>query len=167
MSAGRRGAHRGLSRRDCSGERTLSPTPFVLLGQPSPFDSNRASSGRHTAWAHCHVPNGRTEDHTESIERQIVGLAPEFRACILSRSVSTPKDLESWNSCAQLIMAGRTDLHYRPNTFAQTCLLALGFPCSRAADHTSRSSELTRQHDGLRTRFVRKWRPGPIPNTSY
>ncbi|MGA8621808.1 MAG: FAD-dependent oxidoreductase, partial [Candidatus Sulfotelmatobacter sp.] len=24
--------------------------------------------------------------------------APEFRDCILSRSVSTPKDLESWNS---------------------------------------------------------------------
>jgi phytoene dehydrogenase-like protein len=39
-----------------------------------------------------------TEDYTESIERQIVRFAPEFRDCILSRSVSTPKDLESWNS---------------------------------------------------------------------
>lgn len=80
-------------------ERTLSPNkPFVLLGQPSLFDSSRASSGRHTAWAYCHVPNGSTEDYTESIERQIVRFAPEFRDCILSRSVSTPKDLESWNS---------------------------------------------------------------------
>jgi phytoene dehydrogenase-like protein len=80
-------------------ERTLSPDkPFVLLGQPSLFDSSRASSGRHTAWAYCHVPNGSTEDYTESIERQIVRFAPEFRDCILSRSVSTPKDLESWNS---------------------------------------------------------------------
>ena len=80
-------------------ERTLSPNkPFVLLGQPSLFDSSRASSGRHTAWAYCHVPNGSTEDYTEAIERQIVRFAPEFRDCILSRSVSTPKDLESWNS---------------------------------------------------------------------
>jgi len=68
------------------------------FGQPSLFDSSRASSGRHTAWAYCHVPNGSTEDYTESIERQIVRFAPEFRDCILSRSVSTTKDLESWNS---------------------------------------------------------------------
>ena len=80
-------------------ERTLSPNkPFVLLGQPSLFDSSRAPAGRHTAWAYCHVPNGSTEDYTESIERQIVRFAPAFRDCILSRSVSTPKDLESWNS---------------------------------------------------------------------
>ena len=31
-----------------------------------------------------------TEDYTESIERQIVRFAPEFRDCILSRSVSAP-----------------------------------------------------------------------------
>jgi phytoene dehydrogenase-like protein len=70
-------------------ERTLSTNkPFVLLGQPSLFDSSRASSSRHTAWAYCHVPNGSAEDYTESIERQIVRFAPEFRDCILSRSVS-------------------------------------------------------------------------------
>jgi phytoene dehydrogenase-like protein len=80
-------------------ERTLSTNkPFVLLGQPSLFDSSRAPSCRHAAWAYCHVPNGSTEDYTESIERQIVRFAPEFRDCILSRSVSAPKDLESWNS---------------------------------------------------------------------
>jgi phytoene dehydrogenase-like protein len=79
-------------------ERTLSPDkPFVLLGQPSLFDSSRAPSGHHTAWAYCHVPNGSTEDYTESIERQIERFAPGFHDCILSRSVSTPKDLESWN----------------------------------------------------------------------
>ena len=79
-------------------ERTLSPNkPFVLLGQPSLFDSSRAPAGRHTAWAYCHVPNGSTEDYVESIERQIVRYAPGFRDCILSRSVSSPKALESWN----------------------------------------------------------------------
>jgi phytoene dehydrogenase-like protein len=79
-------------------ERTLSPNkPFVLLGQPSLFDSSRAPAGQHTAWAYCHVPNGSTEDYVESIERQIVRYAPGFRDCILSRSVSSPKALESWN----------------------------------------------------------------------
>ncbi len=67
-------------------------------GQPSLFDLSRAPSDRHTAWAYSHFPNGSTEDYTESIERQIVRFAPEFRDCILSRSVATPKDLESWNS---------------------------------------------------------------------
>jgi phytoene dehydrogenase-like protein len=38
-----------------------------------------------------------TEDYVESIERQIVRYAPGFRDCILSRSVSSPKALESWN----------------------------------------------------------------------
>jgi phytoene dehydrogenase-like protein len=79
-------------------ERTLSPNkPFVLLGQPSLFDSSRAPASQHTAWAYCHVPNGSTEDYVESIERQIVRYAPGFRDCILSRSVSSPKALESWN----------------------------------------------------------------------
>jgi phytoene dehydrogenase-like protein len=60
-------------------ERTLSPNkPFVLLGQPSLFDSSRAPAGQHTAWAYCHVPNGSTEDYLESIERQIVRYAPGF-----------------------------------------------------------------------------------------
>lgn len=79
-------------------ERTLSPIkPFVLLGQPSLFDSSRAPAGQHTAWAYCHVPHGSIEDYVESIERQIVRYAPAFRDCILSRSVSSPKVLESWN----------------------------------------------------------------------
>ena len=79
-------------------ERTLSPdNPFVLLGQPSLFDPTRARPGQHTAWAYCHVPNGSTEDYRESIERQISRFAPEFHDCILSRSVSTPRILESWN----------------------------------------------------------------------
>ena len=32
-------------------------------------------------------------------------------------------------------MARRKHLHSKPNTFAQTCLLAQTIPCSRAADH--------------------------------
>lgn len=79
-------------------ERTLtSDQPFVLLGQPSLFDSGRAPAGKHTAWAYCHVPNGSTKDYTEPIERQICRFAPEFRDCILARSVTSPAGLERWN----------------------------------------------------------------------
>jgi phytoene dehydrogenase-like protein len=79
-------------------ERTFtSDRPFVLLGQPSLFDSSRAPRGRHTAWAYCHVPNGSTKDYTESIERQIARFAPGFRDCIVARSISSPATLERWN----------------------------------------------------------------------
>ena len=74
-----------------------SARPFVLLGQPSLFDSSRAPVGQHTAWAYCHVPNGSERDYTESIERQIVRFAPDFRDCILARTISPPAALERWN----------------------------------------------------------------------
>jgi phytoene dehydrogenase-like protein len=79
-------------------ERTFtSDRPFVLFGQPSLFDPSRAPVGQHTAWAYCHVPNGSPKDYTESIERQIARFAPDFRDCILARSISSPVALERWN----------------------------------------------------------------------
>lgn len=75
----------------------VTDRPFVLLGQPSLFDSSRAPVGQHTAWAYCHVPNGSSKDYTEAIERQIARFAPEFRDCILARSISPPAALERWN----------------------------------------------------------------------
>jgi phytoene dehydrogenase-like protein len=79
-------------------ERTFtSDRPFVLLGQPSLFDPSRAPIGQHTAWAYCHVPNGSAKDYTDSIERQITRFAPDFRDCILARSISSPAALERWN----------------------------------------------------------------------
>jgi phytoene dehydrogenase-like protein len=71
--------------------------PFVLLAQPSLFDSSRAPADSHTAWAYCHVPNGYTEDMTEHVEAQIERFAPGFRDCILARSVLTPRDFERHN----------------------------------------------------------------------
>ena len=75
----------------------MSDRPFVILVQPSLFDPTRAPAGKHTAWAYCHVPNGSTQDHLEAIEAQITRFAPEFRDCILARSVSSPAVLERWN----------------------------------------------------------------------
>jgi phytoene dehydrogenase-like protein len=86
--------------------------PFVLLSQPSLFDSSRAPLGRHTAWAYCHVPNGSSLDMTSRIEAQVERFAPGFRDLILARSVRTPADLERDNAnlVGGDIAGGSTDL---------------------------------------------------------
>lgn len=72
--------------------------PFVLLAQPSVFDSSRAPAGKHTAWAYCHVPNASTVDMLQKLENQIERFAPGFRDCILARRVFSPADLESMDA---------------------------------------------------------------------
>lgn len=72
--------------------------PFVLLAQPSLFDSTRAPDGKHTLWGYCHVPNGWTGSALSQIEAQIERFAPGFRECVLARSVHGPGDMQCWNS---------------------------------------------------------------------
>jgi phytoene dehydrogenase-like protein len=72
--------------------------PFVLLAQPSLFDSSRAPTGKHTAWAYCHVPNGSNINMLERVENQIERFAPGFRDCVLARRVFSPADLESMDA---------------------------------------------------------------------
>ena len=72
--------------------------PFVLLAQTSLFDPSRAPSGRHTAWAYCHVPNGSKYDMTARIEAQVERFAPGFRDRILARHVMAPADFEAYNA---------------------------------------------------------------------
>jgi phytoene dehydrogenase-like protein len=74
-----------------------SERPFVLLAQPTLFDSTRAPAGKHIAWAYCHVPNASSFDMTERIENQIERFAPGFRSRILKRSVMTASSLELHN----------------------------------------------------------------------
>ena len=76
----------------------LAERPFVLLAQPSLFDSSRAPAGKHTAWAYCHVPNGSRVDMLQKLESQIERFAPGFRECILARRVFSPADLESMDA---------------------------------------------------------------------
>jgi phytoene dehydrogenase-like protein len=71
--------------------------PFVLVVQPSRFDSTRAPEGRHTAWAYCHVPNSSSFDMTERLENQIERFAPGFRDCILARHIMNCEKLEERN----------------------------------------------------------------------
>jgi phytoene dehydrogenase-like protein len=73
-------------------------SPFVLLAQPSLFDSSRAPASKHTAWAYCHVPNGSKVDMLKKLEDQIERFAPGFRECILARRVFSPADLESMDA---------------------------------------------------------------------
>ncbi len=72
--------------------------PFVLLAQPSLFDSLRAPEGKHTAWAYCHVRNGSNMDMLGKLEDQIERFAPGFRECVLARRGFSPADLESMDA---------------------------------------------------------------------
>ena len=71
--------------------------PFVLVAQPSLFDSSRAPEGKHVAWAYCHVPNSSTADMTEPIISQIERFAPGFRECILAMHTRDAVQLEAYN----------------------------------------------------------------------
>lgn len=72
--------------------------PFLLLAQPSLFDSTRAPTGKHTAWTYCHVPNGSTADMSGAIESQIERFAPGFRERILARRAMPPAEVERHNA---------------------------------------------------------------------
>ena len=71
--------------------------PYILLVQQSLFDASRAPSGKHTAWAYCHVPNGSTVDMTNFIEDQIERFAPGFRDLVIARSIRNTSDLQAYN----------------------------------------------------------------------
>jgi phytoene dehydrogenase-like protein len=75
-----------------------SSRPYVLLTQPSLFDSMRAPAGKHTAWGYCHVPNGFQGDMTQAIEDQVERFAPGFRDCIAARFIMRPAELEQHNA---------------------------------------------------------------------
>ncbi|WP_159472720.1 NAD(P)/FAD-dependent oxidoreductase [Dyadobacter sp. 3J3] len=74
-----------------------SQKPYVLLSQPSVFDTTRAPAGKHTAWAYCHVPNGSKEDMTQAIENQVERFAPGFKDLIIARSTMNTEQMEAYN----------------------------------------------------------------------
>ena len=71
--------------------------PYVLLSQPSSFDSSRAPAGRHILWTYCHVPAGSTVDMTEAVTAQIERFAPGFRDVVVRSQATTAADLERYN----------------------------------------------------------------------
>ena len=96
--------HIGNTMRDIAkGERETwqgkhTEKPFVLLAQQSLFDTSRAPSGRQTAWAYCHVPNGSTKNMTAIIEQQIERFAPGLRDCILAKHEMNNEAIQDYNA---------------------------------------------------------------------
>jgi phytoene dehydrogenase-like protein len=86
--------------------------PYVLLVQPTLFDPSRAPTGRHTAYAYCHVPPGCQVDMLERVETQVERFAPGFRQRVLARAIMSPADLERHNAnlVGGDIGAGATDV---------------------------------------------------------
>ena len=72
--------------------------PFVLLAQPSLFDSSRAPEGQHTLWGYCHVPHGSTSNMAVKIENQIERFAPGFKDLVVGRNLMPPSELEKHNA---------------------------------------------------------------------
>jgi phytoene dehydrogenase-like protein len=88
-----------IARSECAARHgQIAEQPFVLVAQPSLFDSTRAPEGKHVAWMYCHVPNASTVDMTGRIEAQMERFAPGFRDCVLERTVSPPAVLEQMNA---------------------------------------------------------------------
>lgn len=79
-------------------EGRLSPSPYIILAQPSLFDPSRAPTGGHTAWAYCHVPHGSAADVSALIEDKIERYAPGFKEVILAKSVLTAAAMEQYNA---------------------------------------------------------------------
>jgi phytoene dehydrogenase-like protein len=72
--------------------------PFVLVAQPTVFDTTRAPEGKHTAWAYCHVPHNSSVDMTNAIEQQVERFAPGFRDRILARHTFNAQQMEVYNN---------------------------------------------------------------------
>lgn len=71
--------------------------PYVLVAQPSRFDSSRAPDGRHTLWTYCHVPAGSTRDMTGAVTAQLERFAPGFRDLVLESHTVTAAGLAEYN----------------------------------------------------------------------
>jgi len=82
----------------CAWRGAHAEKPFVLLAQPSLFDSSRAPSGGHVLWGYCHAPHASSFNMAERIEAQIERFAPGFRDLIIGRSIMPPAELEKHNA---------------------------------------------------------------------
>ena len=76
----------------------IAEKPFVLVAQPSLFDSTRAPEGKHVAWMYCHVPRASTVDMTSRIEAQVERFAPGFKDCVLAHRTWSPAALEAMDA---------------------------------------------------------------------
>ncbi|HEX9227416.1 MAG TPA: NAD(P)/FAD-dependent oxidoreductase, partial [Arthrobacter sp.] len=71
--------------------------PYVLVSQPSRFDTGRAPGGRHVLWTYCHVPSGSGVDMAGAVIAQLERFAPGFRDLIINHHVTTAAGLADYN----------------------------------------------------------------------
>lgn len=76
----------------------MPSSPYVLVSQPSLFDSSRAPAGQHVLWTYTHVPRGSGEDRTEAVIRQIERFAPGFRDVIVNSVATTGAQMPLHNA---------------------------------------------------------------------
>ncbi|HTV16465.1 MAG TPA: hypothetical protein VME68_17225, partial [Acidobacteriaceae bacterium] len=76
----------------------VADRPFMLVAQPTLFDTTRAPAGKHVAWVYCHVPNGCPVDVTSRMEAQLERFAPGFKDCVLARHVAGPAAMEQMDA---------------------------------------------------------------------
>ena len=90
----------------------VSERPFVIVRSRVSSTLRGRPLGKHTFWAYCHVPFNSRLDMTERIERQLERFAPGFRDVVISRHVSTPRQLavENMNLVGGSINGGVQDV---------------------------------------------------------
>ncbi|GAA1965566.1 NAD(P)/FAD-dependent oxidoreductase [Microbacterium deminutum] len=71
--------------------------PYVLVSQPTLFDSTRTPAGGHVLWSYTHVPRGSERDMTEAVTRRIEEFAPGFRDTIVETRATSARELETYN----------------------------------------------------------------------
>lgn len=72
--------------------------PFILVGQQSVAEPDRARDGIHPVDAYAHVPAGWTGDATETIISQIERFAPGFRDRIRATVPKSTKAIEQYDA---------------------------------------------------------------------
>jgi phytoene dehydrogenase-like protein len=75
----------------------LPDRPYVLVSQPSLFDSGRAPAGMHTLWTYTHVPAASAVDRREAVVAQIERFAPGFRDTIVASNSRSAREVEEHN----------------------------------------------------------------------
>ncbi len=83
----------------------LPMKPYLVVGQQSLIDRQRAPANQHTLYCYTHAPSsipGGWSEHKErfadTIEERLEQLAPGFRAHVKARAVQSPEDLAAQNS---------------------------------------------------------------------
>lgn len=93
------GTREQMSRAEAdTGSGRHSPTPVMLVSQPTVVDATRLGpGGEHPLWTYAHVPNGSSRDMTATAVAQIERFAPGFRDVIIGSRCIPAADMANHN----------------------------------------------------------------------